>query len=135
VLLGLGLAGVFVLSGLVVRQIPFLEKQVSTVLDHADQGSGPLLVLITAVNPVAEELFFRGAAYAAIPRHPVAGTTTAAYALATFATGNMSLASAAVLLGLVVGLERRASSGVLAPVLTHVTRSLAMLFALPLLFG
>jgi membrane protease YdiL (CAAX protease family) len=65
----------------------------------------------------------------------VACTTTAAYALATFATGNMILASAAVLLGLVVGLERRASSGVLAPVLTHVTRSLAMLFALPLLFG
>jgi membrane protease YdiL (CAAX protease family) len=60
---------VFVLGGLVVRQIPFLEEQVSTVLDHADQGSGPLLVLVTAVNGVAEELFFRGAAYAAIPRH------------------------------------------------------------------
>jgi len=125
---------VFVLGRLVVRQIPFLKEQVSTVLGHADQGSGRLLVLITAVNPVAEELLpwrrLRGHS-----RHPVAGTTTAAYALATFATGNMVLASAAVLLGLVVGLERRASSGVLAPVLTHVTRSLAMLFALPLLFG
>jgi hypothetical protein len=80
-----------------------------------------------------EELFFRGAAYAAIPRYPVPATS-AAYAVATFATGNMMLAFAAVLLGLVVGLERRAS-GVLTPVLTHVTWSLAMLFALPLLFG
>lgn len=134
VLLGLGLAGVFVLGALVVRQVPFLEEQVSTVLEHADQGSGPLLVLITAVNGVAEELFFRGAAYAAIPRHPVP-VTTAAYALATLATGNVMLAFAAVLLGIVVGLERRASGGILAPVLTHVTWALAMLFALPLLFG
>jgi uncharacterized protein len=47
----------------------------------------------------------------------------------------MILASAGVLLGMVVGLERRASGGVLAPVLIHVTWSLAMLFALPLLFG
>ena len=134
VLLGLGLAGVFLLGALVVRQIPFLEEQVSTVLEHADQGSGPLLVLITAVNGIAEELFFRGAAYAAIPRHPVP-VTTAAYALATLATGNVMLAFAAVLLGIVVGLERRASGGILAPVLTHVTWSLAMLLALPLLFG
>ena len=40
------------------------------MLDHADQGSWPLLVLVTAVNGVAEELFFRGAAYAAITAPP-----------------------------------------------------------------
>jgi membrane protease YdiL (CAAX protease family) len=45
------------------------------------------------------------------------------------------LSFAAVLLGLFVGLERRASGGILAPVLTHVTWSLTMLFALPLVFG
>ena len=134
VLLGLGLAAVFVVGGLLVREISFLEEQVNTVLEHADQGSGPLLVLVTAVNGVAEELFFRGAAYAATPRHPVP-VTTAAYALATFATGNVMLAFAAVLLGVVVGLQRRASGGILAPVLTHVTWSLTLLFTLPLLFG
>ena len=68
----------FVLGGLVVRQIPFLEEQVSTVLDHADQGSGPLLVLVTAVNGVAEELLpwrrLRGHSPASVP------ATTAAYA-------------------------------------------------------
>ena len=103
------LPGVFVLGGLVVRQIPFLEEQVRTVLGHADQSSGPLLVLITAVNGAAEELLFRGVAYAAIPRHPVPAAA-AACAVATFATGDVMLAFAA-LLGIVVGLERRALGG------------------------
>ena len=121
-------------GGLIVRQIDPLERQVSSILDFADQGSLPILVVLTAVNGIAEELFFRGAAYAAITRHPVAWTTLA-YAVATAATGNIMLAFAALLLGLVVGLQRRASGGILAPILTHVTWSLSMLFALPLLFG
>jgi membrane protease YdiL (CAAX protease family) len=133
VLLGLALAGIFVVGALIVREIPFLDDQVRSVLDHADQGSGPLLVLVTAVNGIAEELFFRGAAYAAVPRHPVA-VTTVAYAIATLATGNVMLAFSALLLGLVVGLERRASGGILGPILTHCAWSLTMLFALPLLF-
>ena len=132
VVIGLGLGAVFLLGALVVRQVPFLEEQVSVVLEHADEGSGPLLVLITVVNGIAEELFFRGAAYGSIPRHPVP-VTAAGYALATFATGNVMLAFAAGLLGIVVGLERRASGGILAPALTHVTWSLTMLFALPLI--
>jgi membrane protease YdiL (CAAX protease family) len=45
------------------------------------------------------------------------------------------LSFAAVLLGVVVGLQRRASGGILAPILTHVTWSISMLFALPALFG
>jgi hypothetical protein len=133
ILLGLALAGIFVVGALIVREIPFLDDQVRSVLDHADQGSGPLLVLVTTVNGIAEELFFRGAAYAAVPRHPVA-VTTVAYAIATLATGNVMLSFAALLLGLVVGLERRASGGILGPVLTHCAWSITMLFALPLLF-
>jgi uncharacterized protein len=133
ILLGLALAGIFVVGALIVREVPFLDDQVSSVLDHADQGSGPLLVVVTAVNGIAEELFFRGAAYAAVPRHPVA-VTTVAYAIATLATGNVMLSFAALLLGLVVGLERRASGGILGPILTHCAWSLTLLFALPLLF-
>jgi membrane protease YdiL (CAAX protease family) len=132
--LGLALAAIFVVGGLAVRQVDSLERQVSSVLDFADQGSLPILVVVTVVNGIAEELFFRGAAYAAIPRNPVVWTTLA-YAVATAATGNVMLALAAVLLGVVVGLQRRASGGILAPILTHVTWSLSMLFALPLLFG
>ncbi|WP_122819070.1 CPBP family glutamic-type intramembrane protease [Nocardioides pantholopis] len=134
VLVGAALGGLFVLGGLLVRGVPWLADEVGSVLDYADQGSVPLLVVITLVNGVAEELFFRGAVYAAIPRHPVAWTTLA-YAVATLATGNLMLSFAALLLGLVVGLERRASGGVLAPILTHVTWSLIMLLVLPLVFG
>ena len=89
--------------------------------------------VIAAVNGVAEELFFRGAAYAAVPKHPVT-VTTIAYTIATMATGNLMLSFAAVLLGIVVGLERRASGGILAPIITHLTWSLSMLVLLPLIF-
>lgn len=134
VLLGLALAGVFVVGALIVREIPWLDEQVRSVVDIADQGSLPLLVLVTVVNGIAEELFFRGAAYAALPHRPVPWTSIA-YVLATLATGNVMLSFAAVLLGVLVGLQRRASGGILAPVLTHCTWSLAMLLALPALFG
>ena len=89
-------------GALVVREVPLLGSQVDHVLDFADQGSLPLLALITLVNGIAEELFFRGAAYAATTRHPVV-VTTVAYTLATLATGNVMLSFAAVLLGHVVG--------------------------------
>ena len=134
VVYGALLAGLFVVGGLVVRQVPALESQVRHVLDHADQGSVPLLVLITALNGVAEELFFRGALYAATTRHPVV-VTTIAYTAATLATGNVMLAFAAALLGVLVGFERRATGGILAPIITHVLWSVSMLFVLPALFG
>ena len=128
------LATLFLAGALVVRQVPWLDDQVSHVLDHADRSSLPLLILITAVNGVAEELFFRGALYAATPRHPVV-VTTAAYFLAVIASGNLMLAFAAVLLGTLVGLERRATGGIQAPIITHVLWSVTMLIALPLVFG
>jgi membrane protease YdiL (CAAX protease family) len=131
---GVLLAGLFIVGALVVREIPWLDDQVRHVLQHADQGSVPLLMVVTAVNGVAEELFFRGALYAATTRYAVV-VTTAAYAIATLATGNVMLAVAALLLGALVGLERRATGGIQAPIITHVLWSLAMLVALPALFG
>src|SRR3954471_24103379 len=128
------LVGLFVVGGLVVRQIPALDAQVRHVLDHADQGSIPLLLAITALNGVAEELFFRGALYAAVTRYPVT-VTTLAYGAATLATGNVMLAFAALLLGALVGLERRATGGIQAPIITHVVWSVSMLYLLPALFG
>ena len=91
--------------------------------------------MITAVNGVAEELFFRGALYAAIGvRHAVAGSALL-YTATTVASGNAMLVFAAAVLGLLVGLERRVTGGVLAPIITHVTWSLGMLFVLPPLMG
>lgn len=133
-LLGLGLAAVFVVGALIVREIPYLGDRVAGVLDYTGEGSLPVLLGVTALNGVAEELFFRGALYAAITRHPVLWTTLG-YTLVTLATGNVMLALAASILGVVVGLERRASGGVLAPIVTHVSWSFVVLLVLPPLFG
>jgi membrane protease YdiL (CAAX protease family) len=104
---------------------------VDDVLDHARYGSLPVIALVTVVNGLTEELFFRGALYAAFGTwHPVL-VSTAVYALVTVATGNVMLVFAAAVLGVLVGLQRRVSGGVLAPMLTHVTWSMGMLFILP----
>jgi membrane protease YdiL (CAAX protease family) len=142
VVVGLLLAAVFVVGALLVHDLSFLhglQGQVEKVVDYADQGSVPLLVVITTVNGVAEELFFRGAVYAAIAVNPAAWSpvvwTTVGYGVATAASGNVMLTFAAVVLGLVVGFERRASGGILAPALTHCTWSLVMLLVLPAVFS
>lgn len=132
---GLVVAAVFVAGALVVRQIPPLRELTDNVLAHARHGSLPLLALLTLLNGVTEEIFFRGALYAAIgARYPVL-ISTAVYTVVTMATGNPMLVLAALTLGLVLALQRRASGGVLAPILTHVTWSAVMLFALPPLFA
>ena len=134
ILLGLLLAAMFVVGGLVIREIPVLAGFTNDVLGYAKAGSLWLVAIVTFVNGVAEELFFRGALFAAIGvRHPVL-ISTVLYALATIAGGNPVLVFAAAILGLVTGLQRRASGGVFAPILTHVTWSLTMLFVLPLIF-
>ena len=133
VLVGAVLAGGFVLGALIVRELPALNDQVTAVTAYADRGSGLLIIAITLVTGAAEELFFRGSVYAAVPQHPVVGSALI-YTLVTAATGNVALVLAAALLGLVVGLVRWWSGGVLAPAITHVTWSFVMLLALPALF-
>lgn len=130
------LAGTVFLGGaFVVRLIPPLYDFVENVLAHARYGSLPLIVLVTLLNGVAEEVFFRGGLFAAIGRrHPVL-ISTVVYAAATFATGNPMLVFAALTLGVVLALQRRASGGILAPIITHITWSTMMLFLLPPLFG
>jgi len=134
IVVGLLLAAVFVVGGLITREIPPLARFTNDVLGYAKAGSLWLVVLVTLVNGIAEELFFRGALFAAIGRrHPVL-ISTGLYALATVAGGNPVLVFAAVILGLVTGLQRRAGGGVLAPILTHVTWSTGMLLVLPHIF-
>lgn len=131
---GLLLAGVFVVGALVFRRVPFLTGLTEDVIGYARVGILPVVVAITIMNGIAEELFFRGALFAGIGvKHPVT-ISTVLYTLATVGSGNPVLVFAAALLGVVVGLERRASGGVLGPILTHVTWSTAMLFLLPWIF-
>jgi membrane protease YdiL (CAAX protease family) len=128
-------AAVFVAGALAVRQIPPLRDYVENVLAHAQHGSTALIVVVTLANGVAEEIFFRGALFAAIGRRYPVVISTIAYAIATVATANPMLVLAALTLGLVLGLQRRASGGILAPIITHVTWSMILLFALPPLFS
>ncbi len=134
-LVGLAAAAVFVLGALVVRDIPAVHRLVNSVLAHARFGSTWVVLLITVLNGIAEEVFFRGALFAAIGRTRPVLVSTAVYTVATMATGNFMLVFAALTLGLVLGLERRATGGILAPILTHVTWSLVMFFVLPPLFA
>jgi membrane protease YdiL (CAAX protease family) len=76
-------------------------------------------------------VFFRGALFAAIGRERPVLISTVVYALATIATGNPMLVFAAVLMGAVFALQRRATGGILASMLTHLTWSTVLLFALP----
>ena len=134
IVIGLVAGGLFIAGSLVVKEVPPARDYIVNLLAHARRGSLVLVTLVTVANGVAEEVFFRGAVFAAIGRkHPVV-ISTVIYTAATIATGNPTLVFAAATLGFVLALQRRASGGILASILTHVTWSMMMLFTLPLIF-
>lgn len=128
--LGVLLLAIFLLGSLAVAQVPFLREPVMQLLDHARFGSFPIVLAITFVNGIVEELFFRGALYAALRRHQVL-VTTVLYALTTVGSGIPLLVLAGALIGLVTALQRRVTGGFLGPMITHVTWSSGMLLFLP----
>jgi uncharacterized protein len=134
ILLGAVLALLFVAGAFVTREVPVLAEQARNVLAYAEQGFLPLLAVTTLLSGVAEEFFFRGALYAAIREPHQVLVTATAYLVATALTGNVMLAFSAGVLGVVTGLQRRSTGGIVAPILTHVTWSMTMLFVLPLVF-
>lgn len=129
--LGLAAAAVFVVGGLVIREIGPLRNVVNDVLQHAQQGNLALVFVLTLVNGAAEEVFFRGALYAAVGQHRPVLVSTVVYVVVTIATGNVMLVFAAVLMGTLFGLQRRASGGILASMITHLVWSTAMILVLP----
>jgi membrane protease YdiL (CAAX protease family) len=134
IVIGLAAAAVFVVGALVVREIPPLRDYVQHVLNHARRGSLTAVFVLTLLNGAAEEIFFRGGLYAAVGRRRPVVISTVIYAVATVATGNPVLVFAALTLGFVLALQRRASGGILAPMLTHVVWSAVLFVALPPLF-
>lgn len=129
--LGLLLLALFLVGALVVARVPLLREPVDGLLDHARFGSLAVVAVITAVNGVAEELFYRGALFAAVGRRHAVLVTTIVYAVVCAAAGVPLLVLAAVLVGIVTGLQRRVTGGILGPIITHLTWSLGMLFLLP----
>lgn len=133
---GLAVGAAFVVGALVARQIPGVREYITNVLQYVNAGPLWLIVFITVMNGVAEEMFFRGALYTALVKYHPAIVSTVLYVIATAATtGNPMLGLAAIILGTVCAVERRATGGVLAPVLTHFFWGLVMVLALPPIFG
>jgi membrane protease YdiL (CAAX protease family) len=135
VLTGIGAFGAFYAGALVARQVPTLDRALVSVLRYAHQGSAPLVLTTTMANGVAEEIFFRGALYAAVGADRPVLKTTAVYGLATAATRNPALVLASLAMGVLLGLQRRSSGGIQAPLLTHLTWSVLMVRYLPPLFA
>jgi membrane protease YdiL (CAAX protease family) len=135
VVIGAGAFGAFYGAALAVRRVPVLDRAVTRVLRYAYQGSTPLVATTALANAVAEEVFFRGALYAAIGVDRPVVVSTAVYGLATAATRNPALLLAALVMGALFGVQRRVTGGIQASVLTHVTWSALMLRFLPPLFA
>lgn len=135
-LIGLGLGAIFVVGGLVAREIPGVDDYIRDVLQYSKAGPLYLIVFITVINGLAEEMFFRGSVFTALLKYRPVLTSTVLYVIATAATtGNPMLGFAAIILGTVCALLRRATGGVLAPMLVHFFWGLVMVLALPPIFG
>lgn len=131
--LGLGiavgalLAGMFFVGAGVVSQLPPLEGPVRELLAHTKWG-GLLPVLAVAVlNGVCEEVFFRGALYNAWAGRGALVRSTLAYTVVTLAAGVWLLGLAALTLGAVAAILRRATGRLIAPIAAHLTWSSLMI--------
>jgi membrane protease YdiL (CAAX protease family) len=133
--IGVLLGAVFIVGGLVAREIGPVRDYVVDVLEYANYGALWVVVLITVVNGAAEEMFFRGSLFTALGRFHPEVVSTLVYAVAVSAAGNPMLGFAGIILGAVCAYERRITGGVLAPMLTHFFWGLVMVLALPPMFG
>ncbi|HEY3337851.1 MAG TPA: CPBP family intramembrane glutamic endopeptidase [Propionicimonas sp.] len=129
--IGLLLVGLFLAGATVIAAIPALRDPLLGLLEHARLGILPVFVGLLFLNAIAAELFFRGGLYAATGGQHAVLITTFVFALSTVATGIPTLVVGAAVLGAVVGLQRRVTGGVLAPIITHLTWLAGMVFLLP----
>lgn len=130
VLVGVVAVTTTLVGGLVVAHFPVLREPAEELLQHAGPDT-VLVVALTLFNGLAEELFFRGALYDAVPARLAVPVTTGIYALSTVGAGVLLLVVAAALLGALTALLRRHTGGLLAPIATHVIWSVGMLLLLP----
>ncbi|MGK4187832.1 CPBP family glutamic-type intramembrane protease [Rothia koreensis] len=135
--IGLALLAVFALGALVVRSVPVLADPVGALLDNLRQGPLALTILTTAVNGVAEELFFRDVVPHGIQASPrlVAICSVGLYAAVTVAMGVPLLVFAALVIGGATYAEARTTRRLHSPIALHLVWSLGMLVVLPPLMG
>jgi membrane protease YdiL (CAAX protease family) len=123
--------GLFYAAAHFSQRVPVLARAVARALAFAEDGNDALVLATALANGVGEEIFFRGALYAALGgKHPGA-TSTAVYVLATTSTRNPALVIAAGIMGTLFAMQRRASGGIQAPTITHLVWSALMIRCLP----
>lgn len=128
---GVGAFGFFCGCAYAMRSIPALERAIGDVVAFAEKGSTPVVLATTLANGLGEEVFFRGALYAALDTNRAAVISTVVYTVATASTRNTALVLAAGVMGSLFGLQRRATGGLQAPALTHLTWSTLMVCLFP----
>lgn len=129
---GLGLLVVFLMGAGFVAKIPFLAKPVEELLAHAQFGALSVVALITVLNGVTEEIFFRGALHESMGgtrRRRLIGTTLV-YTIVTAASGIPLLALAAASMGILAEWLRQRTGALVAPIAAHLTWSVGMLYLL-----
>jgi uncharacterized protein len=131
---GVAAFGFFYGCAHVAKDVPVLSRAISSVLQFAEEGDDSLVLMTTLANGLAEEIFFRGAVYAALGESRPSVTSTAIYVGSILPTRNPALVLAAAVMGTLWSLQRRATNGLQAPVLTHLTWSTLMVRYLPPLF-
>ena len=105
------------------------------MLAFAEEGSGPLVVATTLANGLGEEVFFRGAMYAALDAdRAVAGVHRPSTRWPPWPPATRRWCWPPAFMGTLFALQRRASGGLQAPMLTHLTWSTLMVRYLPPLF-
>lgn len=130
ILLGATLFGAFLAAKLLADHLPVVSGSVTSVLATADAGPRLAVLSIALLNAIGEEMLFRGALQDSFAEH-AAVWTIAVYCLVTIATLSAALVVAALVMGAAFSAERRATGGVLAPILTHLSWSTLMLMLLP----
>ncbi len=129
---GLGLLAVFLVGAGAVARIDLLAGPVEELLEHARFGALPIVTLITVINGITEEIFFRGALHESLggTRTRRLVGTTLIYTIVTAASGIPLLALAAASMGLLAEWLRQRTGALLAPVTAHLTWSVGMLYLL-----
>ena len=129
--IGVALFTTFVVVAWIARRLNFLDEPIDDILQQADAYARVWVLALTAVNAVAEELFFRGTMMDVFTNRSAVIATTAAYAVVTSAGGNVALVLAAVVMGAVFAVERRWTRSLVTPIVTHVTWSVLVITAFP----
>ena len=134
--LGGALAVVFLLGALVVRHIPLLAGPVSDLLSMPSAGGWLPTLTVLVLNGIGEELVYRDA----LPRQlrgrftevAVGVISTGVYCLITIGMGVPLLVFAAGVLGALCFYEASRTRRVISPIAVHLTWSVTMLLAMPL---